>query len=232
MKFFRYLVHFLALPFALVAQGEPQLVSFDFRCLAMSEELRMKELYVGSPEDTKRLPIRLNDLSKTEAYVYTGSPLLYFYDEASGGSVVATYRYNPEQVAPLLLFVANEKGAMPAFSVLSIEDSWSKVGQGTCLLVNLTSKALYWKFGDERFKIPSKDQRLIDSQKEAKTPVIALEMDKNGNPHRVYRGQWHNVENMRRLIFVRDTTEKEVGSVRVKIIEDFYVPEAASVDEN
>ena len=232
MKLFRYLVHFLALPVALVAQDEPQSVSFDFRCLAMSQELRMMELYIGSPEDSERQRVRLNDLSKTEAYDYTGAPLLYFYDEASGGSVVATYRYNPEQVAPLLLFVANEKGATPAFSVLSIEDSWSKVGQGTCLLVNLTSKALYWKFGDERFKIPSKDQRLIDSQKEAKTPVIALEMDKNGNPYRVYRGQWHNVENMRRLIFVRDTTEKEVGSVRVKIIEDFYVPEATSVDKN
>jgi len=232
MKLFRYLVHFLALPVALVAQDEPQSVSFDFRCLAMSQELRMMELYIGSPEDSERQRVRLNDLSKTEAYDYTGAPLLYFYDEASGGSLVATYRYNPEQVAPLLLFVANEKGATPAFSVLSIEDSWSKVGPGTCLLVNLTSKALYWKFGDERFKIRSKDQRLIDAKKEAKTPVIALEMDKDGNPYRVYRGQWHNVENMRRLIFVRDTTEKEVGSVRVKIIEDFYVPEAESVDED
>ena len=147
-----------------------------------------------------------------------------FMTKLRGEKVVATYQYNPEQEAPLLLFVANGEGESPAYSVLSIEDSWSKVGKGTCLLVNLASKPLYWKFGDERFKIPSKDQRLIDAKKEAKTPVIALEMDKDGNPYRVYRGQWHNVENMRRLIFVRDTTEQEVGSVRVKIIEDFYVP--------
>ena len=224
MRYFRYLIHFFALSLVLVAQDQPEHVSFDFRCLAMSKELRMVELSVGSAEDSKRLPIRLNDLSKTETYGYTGAPLLYFYDQAKGGEVVATYQYNPEQEAPLLLFVANGEGESPAYSVLSIEDSWSKVGKGTCLLVNLASKPLYWKFGDERFKIPSKDQRLIDAKKEAKTPVIALEMDKDGNPYRVYRGQWHNVENMRRLIFVRDTTEQEVGSVRVKIIEDFYVP--------
>ena len=228
MKSLRYLVYLLALPVALVAQDEPEPVSFDFRCLAMSKELRLMELYVGSPEVPGRQKVRLNDLSKTETFSYTGAPLLYFYDQGQGGSVVASYRYNPEHESPLLIFVENAEGASPAFSVLGIEDSWSKVRAGSSLLVNLTSKTLYWKFGDERFQIPSRDQRLIASKEGARTPVVALEVDKDGNPFRVYRGHWLNVENMRRLIFVRDTTEHEVGSVRVKVIEDFYVPEAES----
>jgi hypothetical protein len=57
-----------------------------------------------------------------------------------------------------------------------------------------------------------------------KTPVIALEVNKDGGPSRVYRAKWHNLEKMRRLIFVRDTHANEVGSVRVQVIENFYVP--------
>ena len=143
-----------------------------------------------------------------------------------------SYSYNPAQESPLLIFVENSKEVSPAYSVLSIEDSWSKVGVGSSLLVNLSSKSLYWQFGEERFQIPSRDQRLVGAKKGDKTPVIALEIDTNGNPFRVYRGQWLNVENMRRLIFVRDTTEREVGSVRVKVIEDFYVAQPESAETN
>lgn len=224
MKLLKYIALGLALSHVVSAQDEPEPVSFDFRCLAMSKEMRLLELYVGVPEGTDRLQVRLNDLSKTASYRYTGAPQLYFYDQPQGGVVVASYRYSPRQESPLLIFVENANAASPAYSVLSIEDSWSKVGAGSSLLVNLSSKSLYWQFGDERFQIPSRDQRLVRAKEGDKTPVIALEVDTNGNPFRVYRGQWLNVKNMRRLIFVRDTTEREVGSVRVKVIEDFYIP--------
>lgn len=224
MKFYRSIVCFFILFHALHAQDELEVVSFDFRCLAMSKQMRLLELYVGAPEGTDRLQVRLNDLSKTASYSYTGAPQLYFYDQPQGGAVVASYRYNPRQESPLLIFVENANAASPAYSVLSIEDSWSKAGVGSSLLVNLSSKSLLWQFGEERFQIPSRDQRLVGAKEGDKTPVIALEVDTNGNPFRVYRGQWLNVKNMRRLIFVRDTTEREVGSVRVKVIEDFYVP--------
>ncbi|MBL6913731.1 MAG: hypothetical protein ISR40_08785 [Puniceicoccaceae bacterium] len=232
MKLFAYIVSILALPVILLAQDQPERVRFDFRCLAMSEELRMKEFYVGSVLDSDRQQIRLNDLTKTETYSYSGAPLLYFYDQAEGGKLVASYRHNPALKAPLLIFVASGAGASPAFNVFSIEDSWSELGTRSCLLVNLTSKALYWKFGDERFRIDPKAQRRIDSGDEAKIQVIALEADENGKPARVYRAYLHNLENMRRILFVRDTTEDEVGSVRVKVIEDFYVPQEASGDDS
>ena len=232
MKLFIYITHLLALPMVVLALDKPELVSFDFRCLAMSKELRMKELYVGYAEATERYRIRLNDQSKTEVYSYRGAPQLYFYDQASGGSVLASYRYQPEQEMPLLLFYENVNAQSLPYNVVSIEDSWSDLGPGSCLLVNLTSKALYWKFGEERFKVDSKAQRRIDSADAAKTQVIALEADKNGKPARVYRAYLRNQDNMRRLMFVRDTTENEVGSVRVKVIQDFYVPKAASVDED
>lgn len=224
MKFVRYVVFYFVLSHLVYAQDQPEPVRFDFRCLAMSKDLRLMELYLGSPDDAERQKVRLNDLSKTERYSYFGSPLLSFYDQPQGGEVVANYRHNPAHEAPLLIFVENKEGLAPAFRVLGIEDSWSKVGAGSSLLVNLSTKPLYWQFGDERFQIPSNDQRLIEAKEGAKTPVIALEVDQNGNPFRVYRGQWLNVKNMRRLIFVRDTTKREVGSVRVKVIEDFYVP--------
>ncbi len=231
MRLFRYIACLFALVHSVAAQPDEEVVRFDFRCLAMSKDLRLMKLYVGAPEGSERQQVRLNDLSKTETYSYSGAPLLYFYDQAQGGAVVASYRHNPMHEAPLLIFVQNAEGAMPAFSVLGIEDSWSKVGAGSSLLVNLASKPLYWQFGDQRFEIPSKDQRLISGTKDAKTPVVALEVDQNGNPFRVYRGQWLNIENMRRLIFVRDTTDCEVGSVRVKVIEDFYVPKAEAEED-
>lgn len=56
---------------------------------------------------------------------------------------------------------------------------------------------------------------------EAKTPVIALEIDEDGEPTRVYRAKWHNLPNMRRLIFVRAANDNETGSVWGRIIEDF-----------
>ena len=232
MKLLKYIAFGLALAQVLSAQDEPEPVSFDFRCLAMSKELRLLELYVGASEGADRLQVRLNDLSKTSSYSYTGAPQLYFYDQPQGGAVVASYRYNPAQESPLLIFVENRNEGVPAYSVLSIEDSWSKVGVGSSLLVNLSSKSLYWQFGEEQFKIPSRDQRLVGAKEGDKIPVIALEIDTNGDPFRVYRGQWLNVKNMRRLIFVRDTTEREVGSVRVKVIEDFYAPPAPKDSES
>jgi hypothetical protein len=82
--------------------------------------------------------------------------------------------------------------------------------------------------GAERFKIESKDLRVIEVDgTSAKTPVIALEVNKDGKPSRVYRAKWHNLKNMRRLIFVRDTNDNEVGSVRVQVVEDFLVPQVA-----
>ena len=230
MKIIRYSIFPLVLFQSLLAQEQPERVRFDFRCLAMSEALRMKEFYVGSVLDLERQQIRLNDLTKTDAYSYSGAPLLYFFDQAEGGELVASYRHNPALKTPLLIFVANGEGASPAFNVISIEDSWSELGPKSCLLVNLTSKALYWKFGDERFRIDSKAQRRIDSGDDAKIQVIALEADEDGKPSRVYRSYLHNLENMRRIIFVRDTTENEAGSVRVKVIEDFLPSKADGVE--
>lgn len=224
MRIIQYSICCLVLFQILLAQEQPERVRFDFRCLAMSEALRMREFYVGSFLDLERQQIRLNDLTKTDTYSYSGAPLLYFFDQAEGGEIIASYRHNSALKEPLLIFVANEEGASPAFDVFGIEDSWSDLGPGSCLLVNLTSKALYWKFGDERFRIDPKAQRRIDSGDEAKIQVIALEADEDGKPARVYRAYLHNLENMRRIMFVRDRTENEVGSVRVKIIEDFYIP--------
>ena len=89
MKLLKYIALGLALAQVVSAQDEPESVSFDFRCLAMSKEMRLLELYVGAPEGTDRLQVRLNDLSKTASYRYTGAPQLYFYDQAQGGTVVA-----------------------------------------------------------------------------------------------------------------------------------------------
>ena len=80
--------------------------------------------------------------------------------------------------------------------------------------------------GAERFKIESNNLRVIELDgTDPKTPVIALEVNEDGNPSRVYRAKWHNLKNMRRLIFVRDTNDNEVGSVRVQVVEDFLVPQ-------
>ena len=212
-----------ALP--VLAQEEPEHVSFAYRCLGLGREFRHLELYVGAGEEGTRQQIHLNDLAKTNSYEYQGLPVIDFYTGATGGLPVARAKYNPEHDAPLLLFTKNSEGSAMPYRVLSIEDSWQKQGVGTYQLVNLSSKALFWKVGEERFQIESKDLRVIEVDgTNAKTPVIALEVNKDGKPSRVYRAKWHNLENMRRLIFVRDTNENEVGSVRVSVIEDFYVP--------
>ena len=229
MKSLVYIVCLLCAAHLLPAQDKPpELVSFSYRCLGLGREFRHMELYVGAGEGAARQQIYLNDLAKTNSYEYRGLPVLSFYAKATGGLPVAQARYNPEHDFPLLLFTKNPEGSATPCRVLPIEDSWQAHGVGTYQLVNLSSKALFWKVGAERFKIESNDLRVIEVDgTSAKTPVIALEVNKDGKPSRVYRAKWHNLKNMRRLIFVRDTNDNEVGSVRVQVVEDFLVPQVA-----
>jgi hypothetical protein len=199
-------------------------VSFNFRCIGLGVEFRQMELYLDPGGEGKRQKVRLNDLAKTSQFEYSGVPLLRFYREPVGGSIFARVRYNPEQKEPLFIFT--KAGDATIARVTSIEDSWSVYGANSYLLVNISGRALFWQVGEQRFKIEDTDFKVIEvPKKEAKTPVIALEVDEEGQASRVYRAKWHNFPNMRRLIFVRDTNENEVGSVRVSVVEDFLVPQ-------
>ncbi len=206
----------------LTAKDEPPQVSFDFRCIGLGREFRQLELYLDSGAETRQ-KVRLNDLAKTNSVEYTGLPQLKFYKQAEGGQPFARVQYNREQKQPLFIFTRAQDAKVAR--ITSIEDSWTVYGANSYLLVNISGRALFWQVGAQRFKIDDTDFKVINVPKgEAKTPVIALEIDESGEAARVYRAKWHNFSNMRRLIFVRASGENETGSVRVQVIEDFYVP--------
>ena len=212
------------------ADPDQEQVSFSFRCIGLGSDFRQMDIWVDNGSG-KRTRIRMGTASKTPSISYTGLPQLVFFTQAEGGQRFAQVSYNPKLKEPLYIF-SRPKGRNGA-RITSIEDSWSVYGVNSYLLVNLSGRELYWQVGTERFKIKDTDFKVINVAKDqAKTPVIALEIDKDGQPSRVYRAKWQNRLNMRRLIFVRAAGENETGSVRVRIIEDFYAPKVTSVDEN
>lgn len=225
MKILLHILLFICLK-AVVFGAEPEgtTVSFQYRCLGLGREFRQMEIFLDSGGEESRQPIRLNDLAKTSPLEYSGAPILRFFDKAVGGAPLAQLQYNPSQKEPLFIF--SGKGDSKGIRVNSIEDSWEVYGANSYQLVNMSGKVLYWQVGEERFKVQDTDFKVIEvPKKQAKTPVIALEVGEDGEAARVYRAIWHNLPNMRRLIFVRAAGENETGSVRVNVVEDFLSPQ-------
>jgi hypothetical protein len=168
----------------------------------------------------------LGDLAKSPLSEYHGLPLVQFYDQPVGGSVVGKVRFKEGMKSPLFIFGPGSAKRGTKYSVYAIENDWSVHEANSYLLINLSSKQLYWQVGDQRFKLKARDKHAIsvDGGQE-KTPVLILGANAEGKPSRVYRAKWHNHPNLRRLVFVRDAGPDELGSVRVQIVED-YKPKA------
>ena len=204
------------------AAESEEVVSFDFQCIGLSKDFRRVDVYLTAGEDSPRQRVRLNDLSKSRVQHYRGAPVVLFYDQASGGVPVARVQLNPSMKSPLFIFAKTAATSNMKYSVLAVENDWSVHGPNSYVLINLSSQVLYWKVGEQRFKLEARNKHVVSvDAATAKTPVVVLESDAEGKVSRVYRAKWRNVENMRRLVFIRDTGPNELGSVRVQVVEDF-----------
>jgi hypothetical protein len=211
------------------AEEPGNLVSFDFQCIGLSKDFRRVDVYFGSGEDQPRKRVRLGDLSKSLAHHYQGPPLILFYDQPSGGQLVARAQLKPSMKSPLFIFNHAPDKSNMKYSVFPIENDWSEHGVNSYLLINLSSRVLYWKVGEQRFKLEAKSKHAISVDGgEEKTPIVVLESKSDGKVSRVYRAKWRNKANLRRLVFIRDAGPNELGSVRVQVVEDFERSKSAA----
>ncbi len=211
------------------AAESEKVVSFDFQCIGLSKDFRRVDVYLSTGEDSPRQRVRLNDLSKSRVQRYRGAPLVLFYNQASGGEPVARVQLNPSIKSPLFVFAQTASKPNMQYSVFPIENDWSVHGPNSYVLINLSSQVLYWKVGEQRFKLEARNQHVVSVDgTEEKTPVVVLESDADGKVSRVYRAKWRNVATMRRLVFIRNTGPNELGSVRVQVVEDFQPKKAAA----
>jgi hypothetical protein len=197
---------------------EMDTLSFQFNCLGMDESFRRMELFYDTADG--RAAIRMNDLAKTQLYSYSGDGILKFYKNKEGGSAIATYNYDQDFAQPLLIFV---KSSDDKYQIFSMDNSWDKLPINSYLFYNLSSKKLAWRVGEDYFGVEPGKSKMIKSEfKGEKTPIFALKIGEDDSSQRVYRAMWLNYDNIRRIIFIRDTLENEAGAIRVKVIEDFY----------
>ena len=203
------------------AADTEELVSFDFQCIGLSKELRLADVYVSAGPESPRQRVPLSDLSKSPLQRYHGTPEVVFYNKASGGTPVARIPHNPSIKSPLFIFAAAAANSNGKYSVFAIENDWSVHGSNSYVLINMSGQVLYWMLGDKRFKLEARNKHAVSIDASGKkTPVVVLESDEDGKVSRVYRAKWRNVDNMRRLVFIRDAGPNELGSVKVQVVED------------
>jgi hypothetical protein len=196
-------------------------ISFDYQCIALNQDFRRLDIFADAPK-VGRQRIRLGDLSKSPVGQYKGKPLVSFYDKAKGGTVLAAIKIDPSLQSPLFIFGPGKENESSPYSVFTIENDWSVHGANTCLLLNLSSKVLYYKEGDNRIELPANSEDVIRLEvAEGEALSVLLEAEADGKTSRVYRAKWHPKPNLRRLVIIRDAAANELGLVRVKVVEDF-----------
>ena len=210
----------LALPCG--AKEPQQTVSFDYQCIALSKDFRGVSVYLSTGEKSPRERVRLGDLSKSSVLHYKGPPLMLFYDQPTGGQLLARLQFEPSMKSPLFIFSHPPKKSKMKYSVFQIENDWSVYGPNSYVLINLSSKVLYWMVGEQRFKLEARSRHAVSVDGgDEKTQVVVLESNEDDKVSRVYRAKWRNRNAMRRLIFIRDVGANELGSVKLQVVEDY-----------